>query len=451
MKKLMANGRWQMENISYYLLILFLPTQLGKHFWPDFSYVHGLRIDYLSPTVYLTDVIVGLLLTVWFIGKLGEKTARSSKVKSQKSKLQFRIKNHKHLLLWLLASGYLLSVILFSNRIIGGLYSLFKFLEISFVGYYTAKFISDKLRFKKIIILLCASSIFESLLAVFQFLNHGSLGGLFYYLGERTFNSTTPGIANATLNGELVLRPYGTLPHPNVLAGFLVVVMILALFMSAENKSRKVLSSKYKVLRGFTLVIGSIGLFLTMSRVAILIWVLICAYYLVVVLKKRMVTYVGALILIVFMLSPLGARFLSTNTREEAIVQREELNTAAVKMIKASPLLGVGIGNFIPTLAEQQKALTVGTYLQPVHNIFLLVAAETGLIGLLLFVCFLWKTFQRIKMQEVRIKEMFYVLFFIIFITGLFDHYWLTLQQGQLLFSIFIGLCWKDYRSSEMS
>ncbi|MBU4099621.1 hypothetical protein KJ980_08325, partial [Patescibacteria group bacterium] len=34
------------------------------------------------------------------------------------------------------------------------------------------------------------------------------------------------------------------------------------------------------------------------------------------------------------------------------------------------------------------------------------------------------------------------ILLSVILILGLFDHYWLTLQQGQLLFAIILGLCW---------
>ena len=45
----------------FYLLVLFLPTQFGKHFFPEFSFVFGLRIDYLSPTVYLTDIFIFLI------------------------------------------------------------------------------------------------------------------------------------------------------------------------------------------------------------------------------------------------------------------------------------------------------------------------------------------------------------------------------------------------------
>jgi hypothetical protein len=46
----------------FWLLIFLLPVQLGRHFWPDFSFVLGLKIDYLAPTVYLTDLLVLLIL-----------------------------------------------------------------------------------------------------------------------------------------------------------------------------------------------------------------------------------------------------------------------------------------------------------------------------------------------------------------------------------------------------
>src|SRR5476651_2543095 len=47
--------------LFFYLLILFLPTQLGKHFWPNFSFVYGIRVDYLSPTIYISDILFVLL------------------------------------------------------------------------------------------------------------------------------------------------------------------------------------------------------------------------------------------------------------------------------------------------------------------------------------------------------------------------------------------------------
>src|SRR5687767_1088681 len=51
--------------LLYTLLLLFLPTQLGKHFWPEYSLLSGFRVDYLSPTLYLTDMLVLLLFLQW--------------------------------------------------------------------------------------------------------------------------------------------------------------------------------------------------------------------------------------------------------------------------------------------------------------------------------------------------------------------------------------------------
>ena len=64
-----------MQKLGKFFLILALltiPFQLGKHFWLPFSYVWGLPIDYLAPTVYLNDIF--LLITVFikfFFGLTG--------------------------------------------------------------------------------------------------------------------------------------------------------------------------------------------------------------------------------------------------------------------------------------------------------------------------------------------------------------------------------------------
>ncbi|KKS80681.1 MAG: hypothetical protein UV56_C0012G0001, partial [Candidatus Woesebacteria bacterium GW2011_GWC1_43_10b] len=47
------------------VLLFLLPLQIGKHFWPDWSLVFGIRVDYLSPVIYLTDILVLTLLLVW--------------------------------------------------------------------------------------------------------------------------------------------------------------------------------------------------------------------------------------------------------------------------------------------------------------------------------------------------------------------------------------------------
>ena len=59
----------RLEKWLLFLVVLFLPTQLGKHFWPNFSYIYSLKIDYLSPTLYFWDLLVPALLVVWITKK----------------------------------------------------------------------------------------------------------------------------------------------------------------------------------------------------------------------------------------------------------------------------------------------------------------------------------------------------------------------------------------------
>ncbi len=44
-----------------FLFFLLLPTQLGKHFFFPVSFIAGVRIDYLAPTLYTTDILFFLL------------------------------------------------------------------------------------------------------------------------------------------------------------------------------------------------------------------------------------------------------------------------------------------------------------------------------------------------------------------------------------------------------
>ena len=469
----------------FFLLILFLPTQLGLHFWPNFSSVLGIRVDYLSPTIYFTDIFIILLFTLSIFRKT-LKAQRLRNIRSSEAQnvrlsgipsIPSFLKKHNFLYFKLLTVIiFLIFNILLSSRIEGGLYSLLKLAEMSFVAYYIAKFIDLKKVSPKIIVLLSTGVIAQSIIAIFQYLVQGSIGGFLYYLGERTFNASTPGIANASLNGELVLRSYGTFPHPNVLAGYLVVVMILILFSVRNKKPNKVFGIKYLVLSIISLILGTIALLLSMSRVAIVLWILIIGYYIFQKTRKTQqagsirspeslkarssgalsllsvpgkITLFGMLIVLtLFFLSPIGARFTKIANTDEAIVQRTTLIDSSIKMIEKSPILGVGLGNFIPTLATIQKPLSLGLYLQPVHNIFLLVAAETGLIGLGLFTWFLWKTY-RAPNGKWQTANGISFSFLAILTLGLFDHYWLTLQQGQLLFAFVIGLCWANIETSK--
>lgn len=437
--------RWllNIENKIFYLLILFLPTQFGKHFWPEFSIVSGIRIDYLSPTVYLNDILIFLLFICWLSKKsknTGSKeqsylAGNPRKVNVSKDNLKIKKFNFK---LFICLFIFLFFNVFFSHNFLNGLYYLFKFLEFSFIGFYVAAYVTTIKELKKVILFLVFSVVIQSLLAIAQFFNQGSIGGLLYFLGERTFNSSTPGIANASINGELMLRPYATFPHPNVLAGFLLCVMILSLgfFRIYKNYGNKLIII-------FSLFFGTIALVLTMSRIAVILWMFISLVFL---FKQKLfnVKYkiLSAFILILLLsFSPFANRLFSTNFNEESSVQRQELISLSFKIFNQNSIFGVGLGNFLPSLPSVQKSFPTTFYLQPVHNIFILVLIETGVVGFIFFIWFLIETYKHLLIN-LKTHAVFFMCLTAILILGLFDHYFLTLQQGRLLLSMVLGLCW---------
>lgn len=359
--------------------------------------------------------------------------------------------------IWLIFFLYLLVNILFSNNPLPGLYGFIKILELFFLGYYVSENIKTKKELAIIALISSITVIGESLLAIAQYAHHGSINGLLYFLGERKFTSLTPGIANASINGELILRPYGTFSHPNVLAGFLLCSLI---FIFAFFEVKK--DIKKKLLKIIALLLGSLALFLTLSRIAILLWFILVltasANWLIKqikIYKKSPVFFLGniffiaAIIISLFFFTPVLPRLENTSFKEEAITQRADLFKSTLIMIKGHPLFGVGLYNFLPSLGHIQKPLSPTLYLQPVHNIFLLITAEIGIIGAAFFLWFLLNTYNRLlfylSLREGTMKQSLItllILLSVILILGLFDHFWLTLQQGQLLFALVLGLCW---------
>lgn len=431
--------------IFFYLLVLFLPTQFGKHFWPNFSYVYGIRTDYLSPTLYLTDIlIIGLILS-WILESLVSSNGLSYAVKLASNNI---IKLRMVFLIVL----FLLAGVLHSNNPPVGIYGIIKLLEYIFLLTYTAKNFR-KLNSFVLFSIFIAGVLFESFLTIAQYINQGSLGGIFYFLGERSFNSQTPGIANASVSGQLFLRPYATFSHPNVLAGYLFVFMMLIIFYAKQKFFKRQNAVVF-----FSLFFGSLALFFTMSRISIIAWSGALMFLLtysfwkktrmdvtkkidLLLIRNRILPLMVFIIITFIFTFPLGLRLFQFNFSDQSVVQREVLINNSIVMFWQDPILGAGLNNFLVNLPFVQKQHGEVLYIQPVHNIYLLVLSQTGIIGFVLFGYFLIKTYKRIeKSSNIELP----VLFFSIFFLGLFDHYFLTLQQGQILFTVILGLFWAN-------
>lgn len=273
---------------------------------------------------------------------------------------------------------------------------------------------------------LSLAVLFTCLLSLAQFLLGHSLG--FWIIGERSFSVTTPLVAKFNYYDRVFLRPYATFSHPNLLAGFLVITLP----MIQLGLSKKL----YKFDIALRLL-GSVAVLVTFSRPAlILLGIQILFIY-----RK-----LWKLILILFIiLSPIVfVRFTSIFTFDTlAILRRKELADYSIELFLREPVFGIGINNFINFLALDKILVGTSRFLQPVHNIFLLILAEAGIFGFLSFTFFLAGAFYENLKKKDRFSKILTESLLIVVFLGLFDHYFLTLPQGQRLLFLILGLSFR--------
>lgn len=204
----------------------------------------------------------------------------------------------------------------------------------------------------------------------------------------------------------------------------------------------------YQWFLGLTFVVGIVALGLTFSRsawVAGTIGIGVCIWY-VVSRKKKHPFFPSILYTIPFILFVVAV-VLTISPQEESVVVRQQLNAATISMWQHSPAVGVGLGNFLVELPRYLVSRQI-YFLQPVHNIYLLVLAEAGVVGLMVFIFLIWRS---IKGLVLSIKDsptqffinqntIYFIPYTLFLLLGLVDHYPLTLQQGQLLLTVLVGM-----------
>ena len=147
-----------MKKVVLALLLVLLPSQLGYHFWPDWSLINGIRVDYLSPTVYFTDLII---LVLFGFSRL--------RVRFPFAIIVFAVLN--------------ISI----SISISPLLSVYKWLRV-YEYYWLYRYLVTQGSLTFIRRWLSPAILWTSLLALLQFMMQRSLGGGGYWLGERTFS-----------------------------------------------------------------------------------------------------------------------------------------------------------------------------------------------------------------------------------------------------------------------
>jgi O-antigen ligase len=239
-------------------------------------------------------------------------------------------------------------------------------------------------------------ALINGIVAVMQFLLQRSIG--LSFLGEVTLlDPHMSGVSVIEAAGDRWLRSYGLLRHPNILGGIMGISLLICLGALMEEPVRK---------RWLWVAIAaaSLGLFLSFSRAAWIGTILGLLYLALTARIWRLVSWhdkrirwvlVVTLLALVFMGllfgELIGMRLWLTDS--VSILEMNSINERlrdlgqAWILIRNQPLVGVGTGNYIQALETwaQRSGLDYIAF-QKVHNVPLLLAAELGLAGAVLWI-----------------------------------------------------------------
>ncbi len=408
------NTKKSIQSFLLFLVIVLIPSNLFLKFMYPGAYVHGILVDFLLPKFYLSDFPIIALLILW---------ASTTKISKAVKKLTG---------IFCLASAVHLFFVAFSSpsTALSTAWFIAKLFEMVLFICWLVEHRSF-LKERMIILAICTMLLIQTPLAIYQNITQHQLFG-YWFFGEPTLN-VSPEIAKIDLPGSVRILPYGTTPHPNILAGISIAAVGFLIYAGATP-----------LLIALALLNAILVISLTYSLSALIALVLgIGAVFYTIRNKSKEKTKIGrctalgigilCVITFVFLCIPLltllNASRGSSILNSPSILRRTQLEQIAVKAFLSSPLEGVGLNRFT-TEMERFGTISANTkFLQPAHNIPLLYLAETGLIGVLFFTLF----FKAVQKYYSANFFGFCFLFIPLSVLLSLDHYLFTLQQGQLI------------------
>ncbi len=381
------------------VLFFAIPFNADFQLFPEVTEWHGTALPSGTPQMGLSaiDLVLGLMVVLWISRLLAGKrrtVLRPAGVLFAAGLIGWAI-----LSLWNAPSQKL-----------GG-FLLFNYLKAFLLFFYVANNVRTREDFLLIAKCLIAGMVFESLFVFAQHANGGNLG--LEALGERKVEKEVE-MASGTL-----FRPGGTLGHPNELGGYLAAVLPLSLALCLAPFSRKQ-GSFWRVAAMGT---GCAALVLSLSRsawLAVALVSVVLLFWTAARLKGRFnwgpilgLSTLGLIAAVLF--APMVIARWEEDDRGSTYSRIPQAEMA-MGMIRKHPFLGVGLNNYgvasylYETYVVDPKTRgRVYEHWGRIHNVFLQMASEIGLVGLGWFLLFIasvvrygWRRIRRCSDDQVR-------------------------------------------------
>ncbi len=396
-----------------------------------------------SAFLYGTDILVVLAIFCFFF-----------KVRQERTNRTFRTSRTLQTFFGIFLGFTLVSLFFAGDAFLGG-YFLFKLvLAVLFALVLTGTLRKGVVSPREVFLAFFASAAVQSLIGILQFALGQSVG--LRLLGESVIGKGMEGVGRVVIQGTEFLRAYGTMPHSNILAAFLGLGSLALFALWLNSYSRAGNTAKFFFGAGFYMIF--FGVVITFSRSG---WIALAAAFAFTFAALFMtrpacvgrrkeffeiitpVVIAAALVFVSMQWAIAPRAHLSAS--EPSVGLRVLYNNIGVAMLAERPF-GVGIGNQLPQAIRENIFREFGIMregdFQPIHNLYLLIAVELGIQGLLVFLVLFGNVFigtlRQIKHRNEIIIPAAMMVFVAVF--GLFDHFFWTLEAGRLMFWGVLGI-----------
>ena len=285
---------------------------------------------------------------------------------------------------------------------------------------------------------LAFDGVWNAAITVIQSQNQAAIG--LRFLGEFPFSAAQSGVSILESGAIRWVRPYGLMPHPNLLAGTLLVGLFAAAALIVAHKRWH---------RGAGIAIFAFGwwaLLLSFSRAAwgglvvgMLATILFLRPHVRRVNARISLAIAAGVVVAIGLAFVIGyAPLLAARAGEgEELIELRSVSDRlvfmdfALRSIRERPILGVGMGNFPWRMSYYLATTNYDLRGDNVHHVLLSVAAELGIVGLLLIlaaiICGLITAFRTLRRGEDSAAHAARLALFAAFVAllavGFLDHY----------------------------
>lgn len=417
------------------LVFIFLLPWQTRYIY-HFAYLKGLYWEYGTLSIYVTEIMLWLIIFLSLIYLFLDPWFKEKITSVNSFKKRWWLFLVGAMIMWF--NGYSASASLlpdvswqFFSRLIG---AICFFVLVSGWSY----------NHNKMMLVFWLGGLSQGILAIYQFLTQKISANKWLGISEQI--NYVSGVSVVQTETERWLRVYGSFGSPNSLGIYLALVLVVGFIYIFINRNTTPIVKKI-IMIGQGIIL--IGLFFTFSRSAWLALVVGFIVLLIVFFKWKYIDFnltwfiknIFPFLILLSFFTTLYYPLLNTRftgqviTEKISITDRWSQNKVALNIISQMPLTGTGLGLYTYHLFQYYPKPEYGSY-EPVHNHYLLMTAEGGVLLSLLYLFLI--AYLIIIIYRKRILYLSLPIMLLVY--GLFDHYLWTMFTGQMIFWFIFAL-----------